>query len=169
LQYAAQDSRAGTVINFALACEPKDAWSNLVRARMRLTGQTTQDHESGRVDAQVADRLAEAPNPRIKRILALAQLRTGYYEEAVHSARAATSLKDKDDLPTMGHFVLAIALAKLGRLDEARAALAAADASWPAKLKQPGAFEFTAPKALLWYESADELIALDGEVTAMIR
>jgi len=169
LQFTAQDDRAATVMNFALACDPKDSWSNLVRARMRLTGPTAQYHGAGSVDAQVADRNAESPNnPRIKRILALAELRTGDYEEAVASARAALSLKDKDDVSTMAHLILAIAHAKLGHIDEARTALAAAHASWPENLKQPGSVIFFAPKGLLWYESADELIALDAEAKALI-
>jgi tetratricopeptide (TPR) repeat protein len=169
MEFSKDQRKAWESIEAAMVCNTKDVWSNLIRARFQLSIDAVRNVSAAHVDASLADRNADSPDPRIKRVLALTMLRTGDYSGAVTTAKAAFDVEDKEDTPTMAHLVLAIADAKLGRLDEAKAELKKADQSWPEKLKEPGAIIFTAPKGRLWYESADELIALRNEAEQLLK
>ncbi len=116
-------------------------------------------------DPSYADRLAGFKDPRAKRVLAMSYLFEDIHDAAVSAASTAIAL---GDLPTINHLVIAEAEARRGKLDAARESLAAADASWPAALREPGGFIASAETGDLWIESADQLLALRAEVEFVI-
>ncbi len=112
-------------------------------------------------DEAVGDQAAVA-----KRLLAMAYLRADAYDEAVTAARAAIDL---GDFKTVNHLILAAAHAGLGDQDTARDQLAQARENWPEELTESGQYTVTAPAGFLWFESADELLALQDEAEAILH
>ena len=102
---------------------------------------------------------------RVKRVLALAELRNGHWAEAIDSARAA--LDAGDPLPTYPHLILAIAEAKLAHKAAAGEYLRQARDQWPTDLEKKG-FGVSIPRGLLWIESADDLRKLRAEAEAAV-
>ncbi len=99
---------------------------------------------------------------RYNRILALALLANEdpaatTMNEVILQAEAATI---GGDLEAYGHLLRAVAFARLGRTEEAEAALVQAEAQWPENLQDPGDVYFQAEKGLLWYDSHEELMSL---------
>ncbi len=107
---------------------------------------------------------AEPPDPRIHRTLALAYLRDGDWTRAARHAEFSTA---GDLFPTFGHLIAAIAHARGGAADVAAAALAAADAAWPAELTDSEAY-VTAEKGLLWFDTRAELDGLRSDAVAAL-
>jgi len=140
------------------------AWA--VQSRVLMELPEVADFPRAHDDAEHADRLARSKSPAIKRVLALAHLRTDQFEEAIIHARSALELHD---LPTGDLLIVAVAEAKRGRKENARAALEAADAGWPEELKVAGGFLVSAEAADVWIESADDWLGLRAEAENLLR
>jgi len=160
-----QKSEAQEHIRNALEAYDEDVLAWVVQTRIRLE---LKDHLNVRKaldDAKYADRKGKSRDPKAKRVLALAHLRSNEFDEAVIESRAAIVLKD---MPTANHLVIAAAEAKRGQAIAAKEARAAADAAWPEQLKKPGEYIASAETGDLWIESADGLIQLQTEADAAI-
>jgi serine/threonine protein kinase len=159
------DREANTHLNAAHDC----SWGEiptlvlLARSRLQLGGCT------GRFDAryyaEVADYIARGENPRARRVLALAYLRDTAFEQAIDEAKKALAL---EDLEVVDRLILAVAYASLGDSSTAESQFALARAIWPDTLDEPGEYVVDAPKGILWFESADELLALRAELEARL-
>ncbi len=165
LELHLQNVASVTHIANAIECYEQDILTRIVRARLwlQLTGHI--DFEEALDDAKFADKLANETNAKAKRIRALAHLRNDEFQHAIKHARLALDL---DDLPTINHLIIAVAEARRGNESAARTALAVAEATWPADLRQPGGFIATAGTGDLWIESADELLRLRDELVALV-
>jgi serine/threonine protein kinase/Flp pilus assembly protein TadD len=149
----------------AIECDAGNLRSWVLRARagMELEGQRNLSEALD--DAKHADRAGAFKDAHTKRVLATAYLLNGEYEQAAEHAKLALELKDE---PTINHLIIALAEAKLGRMDAARSSLAEAEASWPAPLRTPGAFAARAGTGDLTIDSADERLHLLDEVKAAL-
>ncbi len=139
-------------------------WTLQALAKLQLDGHV--DVSAALDHAKFADFLSNSQDAKAKRILAWAYLRNKDYDSAVREAQAALALKDA---PTVNQLFLAIAEAHRGQAKAAREALTAADASWPARLKEPGAFLASAETGDLWIESADQWLALRAEAQTALE
>jgi tetratricopeptide (TPR) repeat protein len=160
-----QDPDTRTYISNAIECLEDDALSWVLRARMRLQLEGEMDAEEALDDAKFADRLANEKDARAKRIRALAHLRNEQYEHAIKQAGLAMDL---GDLKVADYLIIAVTEAKRGDGPTARDRLAAAEATWPEDLRNPGEFRATAGPGDLWFDSADELIQLRQEAETAI-
>ncbi len=160
-----QKSEAIEHINFAVDSNKQDVLSWVIRARIQLELKGHLDFRKALDDAKYADRLDNFHNPKAKRILALAHLRNGEYEDGLKEARAAITL---DDMAAVNHLLIALAEAKRGNPALARDALAAAEATWPTEYRNPGQFTPYTKTAEVWIESADEMLRLRAEAEAAL-
>ncbi|MCH8147180.1 MAG: hypothetical protein IH987_04190 [Planctomycetes bacterium] len=117
-------------------------------------------------DAKHADRLAGNKRGDAKRILAKAYLHNDQLDRAIEEARYAIDL---GDLPAINHLLIAIAEAKRGNRDAARANLSDALGAWPERLADERDWYATAPAGQLWFESGAELHALKAEAEYAIK
>jgi tetratricopeptide (TPR) repeat protein len=164
LQLYRKQPAAAASIATAIASEPQDLASWVLRARMRLELDGFVDANEALDDAKYVDRQPKVRNAKAKRMLGLAYLRMDRSELAATSARQAIEL---GDMPTINHLVLAVALASQQERDAAREHLVEGMRLWPAELKQ-AAFAATSDEGTLWFESADELNRLRAEAEARI-
>lgn len=146
-------------IEEAIAWKRDDAASYLMRARMRLEPDGYTDVRQALYDANTADQLSQQPDPRIKRVRALAHLRNGEFQQAIQYARRAIALKD---MAAINHLIIAITEAHRGRMVNAREHFDAAVEQWPSDLEAAGTIA-TAPGGLLWFETAEEFNRLRAE------
>jgi len=151
-------------ITEAIKRNPKDAASRVIKARILLNRARPEDIEQATYQCRRADEDAGGKDPKAKRILALAHLRNGQFDKAIKQAGAALNL---GDLPAVDHFIIAIAQGQLGTLSAAREHLATAVARWPHDLDAGGVIA-TAPRGVLWFETAEELNGLRREAQAAI-
>jgi len=156
---------AAEYIDRAIKCDPKDGWAYLIRARLRLTLDGYIDPGMSHLDAGIAATLLGKEQPTAQRILASAQWRAGRLDDALSSAHRAIEL---GDLLCPNHLVIAAVLGQQGQIEDARRSLHDAERTWPEHFSGPDDFEVSAPTGLLWYESADELLALKGEAEAAL-
>lgn len=139
------------------------AWA--LRARLHLTLPEHVDPVQSRKDAEQAETRTDPPDPRIHEVLALAYLRNDDLDEAVEQANRSLEL---GGMPVAAHLIVALARAKQGRVEEAQAALNAAQESWPAELVQPGDFIVTCHREILWFHEANEFHELRDEVRTLL-
>jgi len=165
LELFLKQPQAAEHIANAIECDANDLQSWVLRARAAMELDGRQNFPVALDDAKYADRMAAFKDPRAKRIVAMAHLRNSEYEKALEHAAQALELKDE---PTIDHLISALAQARLVRLDAAKAGLASADASWPAHLRTPGAFQARAGTGDLSIDSADERLRLLDEVNAIL-
>jgi len=156
---------AGEHLNMAHNCMHGHVPTLTLLARSCLELHNCDDRHNARYFAEVADFNAAESDAKAKRILALAYLRDGSFDEAV---RAATSAIELGDLETVDRLILALAHAKLGDHRIARTDLVLARNTWPETLNEPGKYTVQAPAGNLWFESADELLALRTETEALL-
>jgi serine/threonine protein kinase/Flp pilus assembly protein TadD len=143
--------------------EDEGNWLILARLRTQLAGFI--DYESALDDAKQADSRARVPDPRIKRIRALAHLRNDQFEDAIQYASEAVRL---GDMPTINHLIMAIACARSDQSDKAREHLEAAQKKWPDDLSSPGQVRVSADRTILWFDTSDELLHLKEEASRLI-
>jgi tetratricopeptide (TPR) repeat protein len=162
------DPSAATLIETALTCDHKNAATLRLRARLFLDLEGYSDFDRALEDAGRADFLEPeiVKDPRTKRTYALAQLRKGEFKRAAASARVAIELRD--DLAAADHFIIAIAEAKLDQVDRAQEAYDRGLETWPADLKDAGAYRLTGDDGILWFESANRLQRLHDEAAALV-
>ena len=148
-------------IKNALACAGQDTLGWVVLARIRLEIDSHFNVSEALADAQFADRTTFSNNPKAKRVLAMAHLRSDHFDDAVKHANAAIELGDMEAIN-----YLTIALAEVGRGHPrvARENEIKADLTWPKQLREPGSFHATAGAGSLWIEAADDLFALKEEL-----
>jgi serine/threonine protein kinase/Flp pilus assembly protein TadD len=149
----------------AIECDTGNLRSWVLRARARMELEGHRNLSEALDDAKHADRTGAFKDAHAKRVLATAYLLNGEYAQAAEHAKVALKLKDE---PTINHLIIALAEAKLGRLDAARSRLAQAEAAWPAALRAPGAFAASAGTGDLTIESADERLHLMDEVNTVL-
>ena len=152
-------------IQNAIECKRDDPNSWLLRARSRIEIPEHQDFRAALRYAQSADVLAEGTNAWAKRTLAMAHLYNEDYASAIVSAAEAIEL---DDMKTVNHLISAVAYARLGNLVEAKREHARALAHWPDSLREVGAYTASAPKGILWFETADCLLDLQSQFEELL-
>ena len=152
-------------IENAIECNKEDPDSWLLRARTYLDFPDRQNLREALRYAQGADILARGKNARAKRILAMAQLYSGDYQAAIATAGGAIVL---DDMKTINHLIGALAYARLGNHIDAKKEHAHAVAHWPTELREAGAFIASAPRGILWFESADLLLELQRRIESIL-
>ncbi len=165
IELQSQDGLAAEHVKTAIACHKDDQPSWVLQARVRLSLDGRIDYEEALEDAKYADKQALENDGHAKRMRALAHLRNKQIEKAVEHALQAIALRDS---ATLNCLIIAIAEARRNNLAEAREFLAAADTAWPEKLKPPGAVRVTADRGDLWFDSADELLALRAEAEHLL-
>ena len=153
-------------VQLAVETTPTDAASWVLKARIRLTIEGRKASEDALNWAKHADNLAGNKRGDAKRILAMAYLHNDQFERTIEEARHAIDL---GDLLAINHLVIAIAEAKRGNLDAARAKLSDALKAWPERLSDEGDWFATAPAGQLWFESGAELHALKKEAEEAIN
>ncbi|MCH7592128.1 MAG: protein kinase, partial [Planctomycetes bacterium] len=152
-------------IRNAIECKKDDPNSWLLRARSRIEIPEHQDFRAALRYAESADVLAEGTNAMAKRTLAMAHLYNEDYASAIVSAAEAIEL---DDVKTVNHLIRAVAYARLGNRVEARREHARALEYWPDTLREVGAYSASAPKGILWFETADCLLELRRRVEELL-
>ncbi len=146
----------------AIAANDLDPDSWLVCALSKLR---TGESKAALDDIKHADRLAKGEYGRVKRILALAHLRTGEFADAVRQADAAIRL---GDMTCINELTKATAHAGLGDRDAARGALQTAIERWPPALINEHAVVVTSDRGVLWFDTATELMSFRAEASAAI-
>jgi serine/threonine protein kinase len=157
----------------AIECKADETGPRLILARLRLQPGPNYDPRDALMNAQNAIQFApkpspndaRRPDPRAKRLLALAYLRIDDLEAAHRHADAAIQLSD---LETINRFIMAIAAARAIETQAAEEQLELALRSWPTELKESGQWIASAYRGVLWFETADELIALHNEAVQSI-
>ena len=149
-----------TSIDQALQCGPADAWSYLIRARIRLRSDDPAMHAKALVDTQLAANLAGERVAWVRRVRAQTNLRLENWADATEDAQAAVAV---GDLETINQLIVAIAEASRGDLSSAGSAYEAAVVSWPKTLRTAGAYVVSAPFGVLWFDTADDLVSLRDE------
>lgn len=144
----------------AIKCNNKDPDSWLFRARTYLEIPEHRDIEEALRYAQGADILADRESAKIKRTLALAHLHKEQFESAIAESKAALEL---GGFKCVNHLIQAVAHARMGNLEEATQQLASAKEHWPDELRESGAYLPSAPRGVLWFESAKQLFGLQRE------
>lgn len=169
LQFLRSDGEAKQSILRALGCKSNDPWSTLIRARIRLRFPGPVEARGAIEDAIYADRQTSEQGVvfarRAKRTLAEARLRNGEFADAAQCARQAIVA---GGFYSVNQFIIAIAEARQGHLVEARHAYQQAIENWPDDLKNPGDYRPTAPEGVLWFETADELLAWRAEAGGLL-
>lgn len=167
IQLLRQDTAAIDNIEQAVECGPTDADVGLAEARVFLLLKGHEDAERAFYAVKAASRIAsdDTPRGRTNRMLAIAYLRNGRFEEAIEHAEIALR---EEDLAAINHLIIAVAYGHLGGHVMARNSLAAAKATWPKDLRNPGEFRPVAPTQTLWIESADELLDLLQEAKDLV-
>jgi len=163
-----QNPKAREYIEQSLSKNHADPMSLIVRAKI-LMGDQDQNIEQALNDAVTADGVSVEGKVRVralvKRVRAIAHLRSGEYTNAARYAGEALSLGDDR---TGNLLVLAIANARLGKTTEAENALEEAGKVWPRPIRRPGSILVTAEDDWLWYDFANELRSLEKEARAAI-
>lgn len=164
LQFLMGDEEAAASIANALACG-KAADAFVVSARIKLASGADRGKVQAFRDALRANTFEDGNKALKKRILAMTHLELGEVQEAIDASRAALAHKD---MATINHLVIAIAEARMGRLDIARSEYNLAIESWPEGLRNPGDFEAGAPRGFLWFDTADELIQFKARADELL-
>ena len=166
LELFLKDPSSVESLSKALAANPNDVLSRVVRARIMLDLPDHIDLEGGLTAANLADELALGKSSKAKRIRALAHLRNDKFAGAIEHAEAALEL---NDMETINHLIIAIAEATRGFREVARRHLDTALAAWPEELRDPGSYVASLGSGGdLWIDSADELIRLRDEANALL-
>ena len=165
VEFMRGDSTAQSNIARAYKCDATER-TLLVQARMRLISpqpdyQAARD-ETGAAVVTVQEREVQQ---FLMRYLALANLRLQRFAKARDCAEEALSL---GDMPTYNKLIVALAEHRLGQLEKARQAFQESQAVWPEKLAEKGEYVPSAIKGFLWFESADELLALRSELERLL-
>jgi Tfp pilus assembly protein PilF len=140
--------------------------AKLLEAKIRLHLAGCVDAEKALAAAITADGLGgpDQGDARIKRILALAHLRSQHWSDAVDNAAQALKL---DNQAPHANLIMAIAESRLGHGDAAHRHLDTAAANWPAALQATGVTA-TADRGLLWFETITDLQQLRTEAEAAL-
>ena len=101
---------------------------------------------------------------RAKRTLALGALRLGQWERAARAAEEALAAGDE---PCYAHLIRAIAAAQRGDPAAAREHLQTAETTWPEELRR-APFRAVDDGKSLWFDTAAELTALEGEARRLV-
>ncbi len=147
----------------AITANDLDADNWLVSALSKLR---SGDYRAALDDIKYADRLAKGGYGRVKRILAMAHLRTGEYADAIKQADAAIGL---GDTTCINELTKATSHAGLRDWDAARAALRTATERWPPALINEHAVVVNSDRGVLWFDTAAELMRFRAEVSALIE
>jgi serine/threonine protein kinase/Tfp pilus assembly protein PilF len=158
-------SEALQPLEHAIASRNRDAGSWLMLAKLRLQLEGFVDCERALDDAKQADSRADPPDPRIKRILALAYLHNDQFDKAICNAEEAIEL---GDMPTINHLILAVGHARIGEERKAGEHLSAGGEAWPEDLTEPGQVRVSADRTILWFDTTDELLSLRAEAGRLI-
>lgn len=152
-------------VNYAVECYKRDPLALALRARILLARPDQTGGTQALELATFADQLAEERDPRVKIVRARAHLATGEWAQAEKHAQIALALGGS---AAHANLILAVAAARRSEKDAASRHLAAAEAAWPAALREPGGSVATAKTDDLWIESADDLMRLASEAKAAL-
>ncbi len=165
LQQQLGKAEAAESLDNAVNCDESFPYARLMRAKIQLQLIGSRAADGALLDVKSADEASDAADPRIKRTLALAHLRSGNLAEAIHNAQLAINL---GGMKTINNLIIAIGEAERGTLDAARDHLQTALNSWPEELRRPGGYISTADKGFLWFDTSDELIQLRERAQELI-
>ncbi len=146
--------------------QKKDFRNSLLIARAYLTLRGHQDNAKALNEARIAAAFTGLRDPRFKRILAQAQLRSGQFADAATNAEAAM---DAGDLKPVCLLISAIAQAHMGKREDALRNLEGAEQSWPESFKSGEDVIVTADEGLLWFDTAAELKSLRAEARLLLE
>jgi Flp pilus assembly protein TadD len=121
--------------------------------------------EEGLIQARMADALAKGRVPYTKRVLAIAELKNGKWEESLRNAGKAL---EAGDLAVINQLVRAAALSELGLMQEAERAYRAAQEVWPDELKSEDGYTVSAELGVIWIDTAAECRQLEQHYFAKI-
>jgi serine/threonine protein kinase/Flp pilus assembly protein TadD len=152
-------------IEKAIAADDLDPDSWLICARTKLAPDV-HDFRAALDDIKHADRLAKGADPKVKRTLALAHLRSGEFADAIKQADLAVGL---GDMSCINALIKSIAYARTSDVDAARRELRVAQDRWPPFLADEHAIAVSSERGLLWFDSADELLGLRAEANAALE
>jgi serine/threonine protein kinase/Tfp pilus assembly protein PilF len=136
----------------ALACDPSDAWSHALLARIYLGEPERSSATTALQKAATAGEVAPYPDARIERVLAEANLRIGDFDQAVDHANQCLRLEKE---MTACHFILASAQSGRAKPEAARQSYAAGIALWSNRARTP--VSVSADREVLWFETELEL------------
>jgi len=162
-----EDPEAGLdTLNQANACNKKDEWTYVLRARLLAKRESHDDTVMALDDAKQAYRSWEDGQPpaQFLRTLGMAYAANEQWQDALEHADGA---QEAGDWATPNLFIAAIALAHLGHHDQAMDAYEQAVASWP-DILLPDAVSAVAPKGVLWIECTDDLVHWQREAEAAL-
>jgi serine/threonine protein kinase/Flp pilus assembly protein TadD len=145
----------------ALTIKSAEPMVMLLKARILIDRADKADLKQGLRAAITAEGLDTGPakNPRIARVLAIAELRNEHWDEALEAAQRALQLKDQ---PAWPRLIIAHIEARRGRKGEAQGHLDAARVGQPAEFASQEIF-VRVEQGFLWFESAAELERLRDE------
>ncbi len=141
----------------AKKCESDNKGASLLLARYHLMHEGKRHAEDALFHARNAREHSALEDGRVQRVSAQASLRNGEYRLAIEFAGKAIRM---GDLPVVNHLLMAVAYARLGEVEQARAAMAKAEEFWPDDLRTPGSYRVNADRQILWFDLADELYNL---------
>jgi serine/threonine protein kinase/tetratricopeptide (TPR) repeat protein len=154
-------------IEQALSIRTDEVHNSLLLARILLRSGPAADPKKALRAAITADGLGgpKHRNPRVARILALAELRNEHWADAIAWSKKAIEFRDS---PAWAHLVMAVAEGRLGNAGAARGHIDAATAARPANFS-PGGLRVQIEYGLLWIEDSAELDQLQVEAEARLR
>jgi serine/threonine protein kinase len=160
LEHFMGKSEASASIDLAIKYDPNDAMARVLRAIIFLdqgdTGGETALRETIAADRNATDE-ASSLKGLINRIKALAHLKLGEYDSAILHARRAIEL---DDQVTINALICATAYSHTGKHDDAAEMMTQASSHWPSELQKEGDHKLDARGPVLWFDTANELLAL---------
>ena len=173
LQLFLDDSRGEESLQKAFACNTADIWASLFRATRHIarsnagTDRTLLDEAKADADFAYRSLQSEGFNyvRLAERVNALVQLRLANWKEAAIHARRAIEAGDQ---PCTNQLIIAIAESHRGDRAAARTAFDDALANWPDWADDERGFHATAPEGRLWFDTAQDLLALRREAAGLI-
>jgi tetratricopeptide (TPR) repeat protein len=165
LELRDQNAKALDSIQRGFEAKGSPHWRlHVLRARIVLELDETLNVGQALIDAYAA--LEQAPpDPRIRRVAALAALRSGDLSAAVSHAQEALRLGDVAAFP---HAILAIAEARRGNIEDASAHLDVVHDLWPAELKE-AEYLVSTERGMLWFDTAWQLEELVEEARSLVN
>jgi len=165
IQMFLNDAGAIESLENAKKCESDNKGASLLLARYHLMHKGASHVKDALFHARNAREHSALEDGRVQRVSAHASLRNGDYRQALDFAREAIRM---GDLAVVNHLLMAVAHARLGEFDRARAAMAKAEATWPDDLRTPGAIRVNADRQILWFDLADELFDLRADARHLL-
>jgi Tfp pilus assembly protein PilF len=163
MERISQRSTARQSFERALECDPSDAWTHLLLARLFLEVPNRESAAVALEKARMVEELVPYPDPRIEQVLAHANFRMGFLDEAADRAQECLRM-DREAIAC--HFILAAARAQLPGQGGAAQHYDAAMALW--NRQGHATVSVSASREVLWYETDGGLRELCQEAASSL-